>query len=109
MPSFRGDAKHRTRNLEIPGLVLMHHPGMTVPGLLRRFAPPNDEKRRFSATTPATGRGFGIPFDRQNSVFAGSAAGIAGPPRRRPVVFDRSAKRRANRHAAPAESRGVRP
>src|SRR5437016_13278569 len=23
--SFRGDAKHRTRNLEIPGLVLMHH------------------------------------------------------------------------------------
>jgi hypothetical protein len=21
-PSFRGDAKHRTRNLEIPGLVL---------------------------------------------------------------------------------------
>jgi flavin reductase (DIM6/NTAB) family NADH-FMN oxidoreductase RutF/AcrR family transcriptional regulator len=30
-PSFRGDAKHRTRNLEIPGLVLTHHPGMTVP------------------------------------------------------------------------------
>src|SRR6202163_4592543 len=29
MPSFRGDAKHRTRNLEIPGLVLTHHPGMT--------------------------------------------------------------------------------
>jgi hypothetical protein len=28
-PSFRGDAKHRTRNLEIPGLVLAHHPGMT--------------------------------------------------------------------------------
>src|SRR6201992_1872369 len=28
-PSFRGDAKHRTRNLEIPGLVLTHHPGMT--------------------------------------------------------------------------------
>jgi hypothetical protein len=27
-PSFRGDAKHRTRNLEIPGLVLTHHPGM---------------------------------------------------------------------------------
>src|SRR5712671_8096181 len=27
--SFRGDAKHRTRNLEIPGLVLTHHPGMT--------------------------------------------------------------------------------
>src|ERR1700740_3255508 len=28
--SFRGDAKHRTRNLEIPGLVLPHHPGMTA-------------------------------------------------------------------------------
>jgi hypothetical protein len=28
-PSFRGDAKHRARNLEIPGLVLSHHPGMT--------------------------------------------------------------------------------
>jgi len=27
--SFRGDAKHRTRNLEIPGLVLSDHPGMT--------------------------------------------------------------------------------
>jgi hypothetical protein len=25
-----GDAKHRTRNLEIPGLVLTHHPGMTA-------------------------------------------------------------------------------
>ena len=30
--SFRGDAQHRTRNLEIPGLVLTHHPGMTVYG-----------------------------------------------------------------------------
>jgi len=28
-PSFRGDAKHRARKLEIPGLVLTHHPGMT--------------------------------------------------------------------------------
>src|SRR6185312_16360387 len=28
--SFRGDAKHRTRNLEIPGLPLARHPGMTV-------------------------------------------------------------------------------
>src|SRR5260370_21823370 len=40
--SFRGDAKHRTRNLEIPGLVLTRHPGMTEYGLLRRFAPRND-------------------------------------------------------------------
>src|SRR6202012_868728 len=28
--SFRGDAKHRTRNLEIPGLALARHPGMTI-------------------------------------------------------------------------------
>jgi len=35
--SFRGDGKHRTtmcdctsENPEIPGLVLAHHPGMTV-------------------------------------------------------------------------------
>ena len=27
--SFRGDAQHRTRNLEIPGLALARHPGMT--------------------------------------------------------------------------------
>jgi hypothetical protein len=37
LPSFRGDAEHRTRNLEIPGLVLTHHPGMTKSGLLGRF------------------------------------------------------------------------
>ncbi len=30
-PSFRGDAKHRTRNLEIPGSSLPRRPGMTVP------------------------------------------------------------------------------
>src|SRR5215475_2578605 len=28
--SFRGGSKSRTRNLEIPGLVLAHHPGMTL-------------------------------------------------------------------------------
>src|SRR5260370_1760581 len=39
-PSFRGDAEHRTRNLEIPGLVLAHHPGMTEPE--GRCAPRND-------------------------------------------------------------------
>jgi hypothetical protein len=43
-PSFRGDAKHRTRNLEIPRCVIAHlrsgpadHPGMTASRLLRRF------------------------------------------------------------------------
>src|SRR5712664_3608039 len=42
--SFRGDAKHRTRNLEIPRCAIAHlrsgpadHPGMTASGLLRRF------------------------------------------------------------------------
>jgi hypothetical protein len=41
--SFRGDAKASNRNLEIPGLALTHHPGMTVStarddrsGLIRR-------------------------------------------------------------------------
>jgi hypothetical protein len=29
-------------NLEIPGLVLTHNPGMTECGLLRRYAPRND-------------------------------------------------------------------
>src|ERR1700688_3570246 len=38
-PSFRGDAKHRTRNLEIPGLVLTHHPGMTEVYLLYPHLP----------------------------------------------------------------------
>jgi hypothetical protein len=39
IPSFRGDAEHRTRNLEIPGLRLTAHPGMTEPVVSRRFAP----------------------------------------------------------------------
>ena len=40
-PSFRGDAKHRTRNLEIPGLRLAAHPGMTPgPYYANRYAPP---------------------------------------------------------------------
>ena len=41
-PSFRGDAQHRTtmrycasENLEIPGLVLAHHPGMTISASVR--------------------------------------------------------------------------
>ena len=68
--------------------------------------------RRFtlsSAALPATARGSGIPFDRQNSVFACSAASTVGPPHRRPVVFDKSGKRRANTPAAPEASPGVRP
>src|SRR5450755_1321751 len=39
LPSFRGDAKHRTRNLEIPGLVLTHHPGMTASACRPVFYP----------------------------------------------------------------------
>jgi hypothetical protein len=53
---------------------------------------------------PTTGRGSGIPFYRQNSVFAGSAAGTAGPLHRRPVVFGKNAKRRANTPAVPGGS-----
>jgi hypothetical protein len=49
-PSFRGDAKHRTRNLEIPGLVLTHHPGMTASDLLRGFAPSELDSRSYTAT-----------------------------------------------------------
>src|ERR1700741_1889941 len=44
--SFRGDTKHRTtmcnctsENLEIPGLVLTHHPGMTGISLLHSHLP----------------------------------------------------------------------
>src|ERR1700733_6308764 len=37
-PSFRGDAQHRTRNLEIPGLVLSDHPGMTSSKYYGRIA-----------------------------------------------------------------------
>ena len=33
--SFRGASKTRARNLEIPGLVLTHHPGVTEPALAR--------------------------------------------------------------------------
>jgi hypothetical protein len=51
-PSFRGDAKHRTRNLEIPRCAIAHlrsgsadHPGMTASGFLIGLAlraPRND-------------------------------------------------------------------
>src|SRR5260370_40276279 len=44
--SFRGDAKHRTRNLEIPRCAIAHlgsgpsdHPGMTESVVSRRIAP----------------------------------------------------------------------
>jgi hypothetical protein len=41
--SFRGDAKHRTRNLEIPGLRFAH-PGMTeAMDCFVAFAPRNDD------------------------------------------------------------------
>src|SRR6266446_3972920 len=43
LPSFRGDAKHRTRNLEIPRCAIAHlrsgpsdHPGMTESGSPQR-------------------------------------------------------------------------
>ena len=52
--SFRGDATHRTRNLEIPGLVLAHHPGMTA-GALDCFA------------EPVIKRAFALPVDSQDA------------------------------------------
>src|ERR1700709_2190616 len=45
IPSFQGDAKHRTRNLEIPGLVLTHHPGMTAAWKLENLFM-DDQQRR---------------------------------------------------------------
>ncbi len=61
-PSFRGDVKHRTRNLEIPGLVLSDHPGMTNDGLLRRFAPRNDVKLRVRIPAARCARAVHEPF-----------------------------------------------
>ena len=67
----------------------------------------NNESR--SAVIPATGRDSGIPFDRQNLVFAGAVASTVELPHRRPVVFGKSGKRRAYTPAAPGESLGIRP
>src|SRR5215213_11508599 len=44
--SFRGDAKHRTRNLEIPGLVLTHHPGMMTTSSFLRLVDRQHLQRR---------------------------------------------------------------
>src|ERR1700736_2312330 len=60
--------------------------------------------RRFrfaSAAIPTTGRGSGIPLDRQNLVFAGSVASTVEPTHRRPIVVDNSGRRRACTPAAP--------
>ncbi len=41
--SFRGNAKHRTRNLEIPGLRQAAHPGMTKTDLnIQRLVVPKN-------------------------------------------------------------------
>ena len=68
-----------------------------------------DDNESRSAVIPATGRDSGIPFDRQNLVFAGAGASTVELPHRRPVVFGKSGKRRAYTPAAPGESRGIRP
>src|SRR5437773_1567286 len=62
-----------------------------------------------SAVIPATGRDSGIPFDRQNLVFAGAVASTVELPHRRPVVFGKSGRHRAYTPAAPGESRDIRP
>jgi hypothetical protein len=39
-------------NLEIPGSMLLHRPGMTKSELLRRFAPRHDEKKKARHCAP---------------------------------------------------------
>ena len=63
-----------------------------------------DKNASCSGEIPATGRGSGIPLNKQNSVFAGAVASIVEPPHRRPVLFGKSGKRRAYTPAAPGES-----
>ena len=50
--SFRGDAKHRTRNLEIPGLVLTHHPGMTESERVEMFPEDDAPVKKSKAVAP---------------------------------------------------------
>ena len=52
MLSFRGGAKRRTRNLEIPGLVLAHHPGMTIPD---SYSSPAPRAHLYLAPSTSTG------------------------------------------------------
>ena len=61
----------------------------------------SDRNESCSAVIPATGRGSGIPFDRRNSVVAGSVASIDAPKHRRPVAVGKSGKRRVYTPAAP--------
>ena len=70
-------------------------------------APPRMHACCSVAISP-TGRGSGIPFDRQNLVDAGAVAGTVEPPRRRPIAGGKSGKRRAYTLAAPEGSQGVR-
>src|SRR6267142_144485 len=80
MPSFRGDATHRTRNLEIPGLVLTHHPGMTVQV---RPGPTSD-----------------VCDDAAFARVGSSAAGLAGAAVRLQAVSDRHLSHAGDRPAA---------
>ena len=63
----------------------------------------SDRNESCSAVIPATGRGSGIPFDRRNSVVAGSVASIGAPKHRRPVAVGKSGRRRVYTPAAPEE------
>ena len=55
--SFRGDAKHRTRNLEMPGLVLTHHPGMTEANESPNPTPPYARRPRYKSPPTYTPSG----------------------------------------------------
>src|SRR5438105_12515179 len=99
-PSFRGDAKHRTlvrncapENLEIPGLVLTHHPGMTViASSAPRARSPGDRSEAASRgrnLPAADGARHGGGFFRPPPIPAASSAALhrgpdsSAPPRRR--------------------------
>ena len=121
MAGQKRKARLRARRPGHPRLSCRHTVKTSMPGIADKFTQSAQNRLRWLAMTSswrcggaggprhATARGFGIPLDRQNSVFAGSAAGTVGPPHRRPIVFDKSGKRRANTPAAPEASRGVRP
>ena len=107
-PSFRGDAKHRARNLEIPRCAIAHlrsgpsdHPGMTKGGLLRRFrlrslsyggqvAPLNDIKtpRSRGAMRPSLSKPLALRYQR--------AQGMPGARCTRSLVCD---KKQAHEHS----------
>src|SRR6267142_4291771 len=82
-PSFRGDAKHRTRNLEIPRCAIAHlrsgpsdHPGMTVSDLPcgLNLRSPNVGEERVDFRTQHVG--FAAQLAGRAQHLAGSRSGL---------------------------------